>query len=47
MLVGGHRLPGVVKQFFEPTVVVDATADMLCAKEETFGPFAPVFKFKT
>ena len=44
VLVGGKRLPG---QFFEPTVVADATADMLCAKEETFGPFAPVFKFKT
>jgi succinate-semialdehyde dehydrogenase/glutarate-semialdehyde dehydrogenase len=47
VLVGGKRLPGVGKQFFEPTVVADATADMLCAKEETFGPFAPVFKFKT
>ena len=31
----------------QPTVVADATADMLCAKEETFGPFAPVFKFET
>ncbi len=44
LLVGGKRLPG---QFFEPTVVADATADMLCAREETFGPFAPVFKFTT
>ncbi len=44
VLVGGKRLAG---QFFEPTVVADATADMLCAKEETFGPFAPVFKFST
>ena len=44
VLVGGKRLQG---QFFEPTVVADATADMLCALEETFGPFAPVFKFKT
>ncbi len=44
VLVGGKRLHG---QFFEPTVVADATADMLCAREETFGPFAPVFKFKT
>ena len=41
---GGRALTG---QFFEPTVVSGATADMLCAKEETFGPFAPVFKFKT
>lgn len=44
LLVGGKRLAG---QFFQPTVVADATADMLCAKEETFGPFAPVFRFKT
>ena len=44
VLAGGKRLAG---QFFEPTVVADATADMLCAKEETFGPFAPVFKFET
>jgi len=44
VLVGGNRLSG---QFFEPTVVADATADMLCAKEETFGPFAPIFKFET
>ena len=44
VLVGGNRLNW---QFFEPTVVADATADMLCAKEETFGPFAPIFKFET
>ena len=43
LLLGGHKLEG---QFFEPTVVSDATADMLCATEETFGPFAPVFRFK-
>ncbi len=44
VVAGGHKLQG---QFFEPTVVAGATADMLCAKEETFGPFAPVFRFKT
>jgi succinate-semialdehyde dehydrogenase/glutarate-semialdehyde dehydrogenase len=44
VLAGGKKLQG---QFFEPTVVAEATADMLCAKEETFGPFAPVFRFKT
>ncbi|MES2944368.1 MAG: NAD-dependent succinate-semialdehyde dehydrogenase [Pseudomonadota bacterium] len=43
LMAGGHKLQG---QFFEPTVVSEATADMLCAKEETFGPFAPVFRFK-
>jgi len=44
VLTGGKALKG---QFFEPTLVADATADMLCATEETFGPFAPVFKFET
>ena len=42
--VGGKKLKG---QFFEPTVIAGATADMLCAREETFGPLAPIFKFKT
>ena len=48
VLTGGKALPNVGSgQFFEPTVVADATADMLCAREETFGPFAPIFKFET
>jgi len=42
VMVGGNKLNG---QFFEPTVIADARADMLCAREETFGPFAPVFRF--
>jgi succinate-semialdehyde dehydrogenase/glutarate-semialdehyde dehydrogenase len=44
LMAGGKRMTG---QFFEPTVVADASADMLCAREETFGPFAPIFKFST
>ena len=48
VLVGGKRLTTLGSgQFFEPTVVADAKPDMLCAREETFGPFAPVFKFST
>jgi succinate-semialdehyde dehydrogenase/glutarate-semialdehyde dehydrogenase len=48
VLVGGKRLSTMGSgQFFEPTVVADATTDMLCAREETFGPFAPVFQFTT
>ncbi len=48
ILVGGKRLAALDSGlFFEPTLVVDATPDMLCAREETFGPFAPVFKFTT
>lgn len=33
--------------FFEPTVLTNVTADMLIAREETFGPVAPLFRFKT
>jgi succinate-semialdehyde dehydrogenase/glutarate-semialdehyde dehydrogenase len=44
VLTGGKPLQG---QFFQPTVIVNASSDMLCAKEETFGPFAPVFRFTT
>ncbi|HKW84637.1 MAG TPA: NAD-dependent succinate-semialdehyde dehydrogenase [Burkholderiaceae bacterium] len=46
VLTGGkrHALGG---QFFEPTVLAGATADMLVAKEETFGPLAPIFAFDT
>ncbi len=44
ILTGGKKMGG---QFFEPTVIAEANASMLCATEETFGPFAPVFRFKT
>jgi len=46
VLTGGkrHALGGL---FFEPTVVGGATADMLFATEETFGPLAPIFAFDT
>ncbi|MFN4003775.1 MAG: NAD-dependent succinate-semialdehyde dehydrogenase [Hylemonella sp.] len=47
ILTGGRRATEVGAQFFQPTVLADATQDMLCATEETFGPFAPVFRFKT
>jgi len=47
ILTGGKRATEVGAQFFQPTVLADATQDMLCATEETFGPFAPVFRFKT
>ena len=44
LLVGGQRRDS---RFYEPTVLADATGDMLCAREETFGPVAPVFRFHT
>jgi succinate-semialdehyde dehydrogenase/glutarate-semialdehyde dehydrogenase len=39
-----HALGGT---FFEPTVLTDVTPDMLIAREETFGPVAPLFRFET
>jgi succinate-semialdehyde dehydrogenase/glutarate-semialdehyde dehydrogenase len=47
VLVGGARATELGARFFQPTVLADATAEMLCAKEETFGPVAPVFRFET
>ena len=44
LVTGGHRIG---ERFFEPTVLAQATADMRCAREETFGPVAPVFRFHT
>ncbi|BCA29148.1 NAD-dependent succinate-semialdehyde dehydrogenase [Metapseudomonas otitidis] len=45
LLCGGrrHALGGT---FFEPTVLVEATPQMLIAREETFGPVAACFRFK-
>ncbi|MGJ8610554.1 MAG: NAD-dependent succinate-semialdehyde dehydrogenase, partial [Octadecabacter sp.] len=44
LLTGGkaHKDGGM---FYEPTIITGATKDMLVATDETFGPFAPLFKF--
>jgi succinate-semialdehyde dehydrogenase/glutarate-semialdehyde dehydrogenase len=42
---GGKR-SGKGGFFFEPTILLDVTTDMLIAYEETFGPVAPLFSFK-
>jgi succinate-semialdehyde dehydrogenase/glutarate-semialdehyde dehydrogenase len=48
VVVGGGRLSGELgERFYQPTVLANVTPDMLCSREETFGPVAPVFKFKT
>jgi succinate-semialdehyde dehydrogenase / glutarate-semialdehyde dehydrogenase len=46
LTLGGkrHALGGT---FFQPTILTAATPDMLLAREETFGPVAPLFKFET
>ena len=41
---GGQALHG---QFFAPTLIANANPNMLCAREETFAPLAPVFRFET
>lgn len=43
ILTGGAPLGGT---FFQPTVLADVTPAMKCAREETFGPVAPLFRFK-
>ena len=47
LVTGGKRATALGAQFFEPTILADATPSMLCSREETFGPVAPVFKFQT
>jgi succinate-semialdehyde dehydrogenase/glutarate-semialdehyde dehydrogenase len=46
VLTGGrrHALGGT---FYEPTVLADVAPGMLVAREETFGPVAPLFRFQT
>ena len=43
VLTGGNALQG---NFFEPTVLVNVSKDAAVAKEETFGPLAPLFRFQ-
>jgi len=46
VLLGGKRHP-LGQTFFEPTVLADVTPSMKVAREETFGPVAPLFRFDT
>lgn len=46
VITGGkaHQLGG---SYFEPTIMINVPADAKVSKEETFGPLAPLFRFKT
>jgi succinate-semialdehyde dehydrogenase/glutarate-semialdehyde dehydrogenase len=44
VILGGKHISG---NFFEPTLITGVTTEMAVAREETFGPVAPLFKFKT
>jgi succinate-semialdehyde dehydrogenase/glutarate-semialdehyde dehydrogenase len=44
VVIGGSRIGD---RFYTPTVLAGVTSQMLCAREETFGPVAPVFRFET
>ena len=46
ILAGGHR-HSLGGRFFEPTILTEVTPSMAVAREETFGPVAPLFRFKT
>lgn len=46
ILVGGNR-HSLGKTFFEPTLIANVSTDMKITYEETFGPVAPLFSFKT
>jgi succinate-semialdehyde dehydrogenase/glutarate-semialdehyde dehydrogenase len=46
VIIGGKRKEGKGR-FFQPTVMTEMSQDMRIAKEETFGPVAPIFRFET
>ncbi|THF67001.1 NADP-dependent succinate-semialdehyde dehydrogenase [Pseudothauera nasutitermitis] len=45
-LVAGGKRHALGGSFFEPTILADVTPDMKVAREETFGPLAPLFRFR-
>lgn len=47
VLTGGNRACSLGDCFFEPTVLTEVPTDSLCAREETFGPLLPLFRFES
>ena len=46
-VVTGGKRAAQGGSFFEPAVLTDVTTDMVITKEETFGPVAPLYRFKS
>ena len=45
VVVGGERLASLGSNYFAPTVLINADAEMACSCEETFGPVVPITRF--
>ncbi len=47
LFMGGERVhvDGLASRFYEPTILLDCTSEMLCFNEETFGPVCPIMFF--
>ena len=46
-VIAGGKRHALGRSFFEPTVITGVTQDMKVAREETFGPLAPLFRFES
>jgi len=47
ILMGGKQVEGKEGYFFEPTIILNASKDMLISREETFAPVVALYKFET
>ena len=47
VIQGGQKMPELGLNFFQPTIITGMTTDMALHSEETFGPVAGLFKFRT
>jgi succinate-semialdehyde dehydrogenase / glutarate-semialdehyde dehydrogenase len=47
VVIGGHKMPKLGPNFFEPTVITGMDMTMQLASEETFGPIAGLFPFES
>lgn len=47
VVLGGQPVPSLGLNYYQPTVITGVTSDMAIATEETFGPVAGIFTFKT